>query len=71
MISDAQKRATAKYHAEKIVLVTLKLNKGTDSDILEFLEKQKNKRGYIKNAIREKMAREAASERQEESPDMG
>lgn len=36
---------------------TVKLNHNTDGDILEHLDKQENKQGYVKQLIREDMKR--------------
>ena len=52
--SDYDRRATK--------AVFLKLNRGTDADILEALEAEANKQGYIKRLIREDLARRAAQE---------
>lgn len=52
--SDYDKRATK--------AVYLKLNRGTDADILEALEAEPNKQGYVKRLIREDLARRAARE---------
>lgn len=56
MVSEAQKRATAKYHKEKMVakVVRFSLN---EEDLLAHLEKQPNQAGYIKHLIREDMER--------------
>lgn len=52
MRSEALKRAQAKYDAAKVVQIKMKLNKDTDADILERLEQEENKQGYIKRLIR-------------------
>lgn len=52
MSSDAQKRATRKYDEAKTVQFKMKLNKGTDADILKKLDEVDNKQGYIKGLIR-------------------
>ena len=52
MASEAQKRATAKYDAANTVQIKIKLNTGTDTDIISALENEKNKQGYIKELIR-------------------
>ena len=52
--SDAQLRAQTKYDAENTVQIHLKLNRGTDADILAWLE-GKLKQTVIKEAIREMM----------------
>lgn len=41
------------WQREHIKRVVVKLNKTTDKDILDILEKQKSVQGYIKEAIRE------------------
>ena len=51
-MTEAQKRANARYEARAITQVKLKLNKKTDADILEALEHSGNKQGYIKALIR-------------------
>lgn len=52
MVTDAQKKAAAKYEAEKTKQIKLKLNKRTDADILDKLEAEDNVQGYIKRLIR-------------------
>ena len=54
--TEAQKRASAKYDKANTTGVYLKLNKETDSDILEHLGKVGNKQGYIKELIRSDIA---------------
>lgn len=54
MTSDAQKRAVLKYDSEHTRQYHLKLNTGTDADIIEFLS-GKNVQGYIKQLIRDDM----------------
>lgn len=50
--SKAQLRAQAKYDKDNTVQVKIKLNKKTDSDILDILNSVSNKQGYIKELIR-------------------
>ena len=52
MTTQAQKRATAKYDKTHTSQIVLKLNKGTDKDILDRLSEVPNKQGYIKDLIR-------------------
>lgn len=52
MAKESQKRATRKYDAENTVQFKMKLNKGTDADILKKLSEVPNKQGYIKALIR-------------------
>lgn len=56
MITEAQKKASAKYDAEHTFRIYIKLNKSTDADIMERLEREPNKQGYIKELIRNDIA---------------
>lgn len=51
----AQKRAVIKYEKKNIVQLSLKLNKNTDMDIIEYLETVESKSGFIKECIRKCM----------------
>ena len=51
--SKAQLRAQAKYDKANTVQITLKLNKKTDGDLIDYLSKCKNKQGLIKQLIRD------------------
>lgn len=53
--TDAQIRAAAKYDKTNTRLIQLKLNKKTDSDILDFLDTLDNRQGFIKELIRKHM----------------
>lgn len=55
MASAAQKRASAKYDAENTTRLYIKLNKSTDADILQRLEQETNKQGWIKELIRKEI----------------
>lgn len=57
MATEAQRRATAKYDAAATKKMTFKFNLTTDADILEWLNSQDNKQGYIKALIRADMAK--------------
>lgn len=50
--SDAQRRANAKYDKANTRLITLKLNKKTDKDVLGRLDEVPNRQGYIKELVR-------------------
>ena len=50
--SKAQLRAQAKYDKENTVQIKLKLNKTTDKDIIDLLNNQDNKQGFIKILLR-------------------
>lgn len=61
MRSDAQKSAESKYRKEKVRQHTLKFYPA-DADLYEFLQKQPNKNGYLKQLIRRDMEATAGSE---------
>lgn len=48
-----QSEAKIRWDRENTVVVTMKLNKKTDADIIEKLDSVDNKQGYIKRLIRE------------------
>lgn len=56
MVSNAQKRARAKYNNEKMVQKVVRFSPN-ESDLLAFLESHDNQAGYIKQLIREDMAK--------------
>lgn len=58
MATEAQIKAQKKYDAENTRQVHLKLNRGTDGDVLEKLDNVPSKQGYIKRLIREDLAKE-------------
>ena len=49
--------AQAKYDSTHCKYYTLKMNLATDADIIAVLEQQESKQGYIKQLIREDIAR--------------
>jgi len=51
-MSKAQIKAVNKFNKEKTKCIQIRLNKNTDADILEQLEKVPSKMGYIKQLIR-------------------
>ena len=57
MDTEAQKRAKAKYKAEKVKKMLLEFYPA-DAELVEHLEKQDKKQTYIKNLIREDMKKE-------------
>lgn len=56
--SDAQKRADKKYFQNTVVQYAVRFTKSQDQDIIDHLNKQENKLGYIKRLIREDIAKE-------------
>lgn len=57
MISEAQKKASSKWDAANTIQVKLKLNKVNDADVLQRLNEVESKQGYIKQLIRDDIAR--------------
>lgn len=53
MSTEAQKKASAKYDAKNTIQVKLKLNRKTDADIIEMLDRSGNKQKFIKDLIRD------------------
>lgn len=59
MSTEAQKRASAKYAKSSTIMTAIKLNKKTDADIIEKLEQEPNKQGYIKDLIRKDLTQKS------------
>lgn len=51
------------YEKENIRQIRLKINRKTEPELLEWIEKQGNIQGYIKQLIREDMDREKEKDR--------
>lgn len=49
----AQPPSKTRWDKENTVVITMKLNRNTDADIIEKLDSVDNKQGYIKQLIRE------------------
>lgn len=58
MARESLKKAVAKYDSLNTKQIKLKLNLKTDRDVIEQLEKQGNKQGYIKQLIRADISKE-------------
>lgn len=58
MASESQRKASAKYDKDHVVTITVKLNRKTDADIIEWLSGKENRQGIIKWLIRNQIARE-------------
>ena len=56
-LSEARKRANAKYQANNTVQFSLKMNKRTDADIIEKFNHEKQSgdglQGYVKKLVRD------------------
>lgn len=50
-LTDAQKRAKAKYSREKVTKITIEFYP-SDADLLQKVQEQESKQGYIKELIR-------------------
>ena len=51
MSTEAQKRASNKYNKHNTVQYCIRLNKKTDAEVIEVLDRCTNKAGYIKRLI--------------------
>ena len=61
MISDAKKRADAKYKKANLIQKKIDLNKNTDQDIIQWLE-DKTYSTYVKQLIRDDIAKREAQQ---------
>ncbi len=61
MISDAKKRADAKYKKANLIQKKIDLNKNTDQDIIQWLE-DKTFSTYVKQLIRDDIAKREAQQ---------
>lgn len=55
-------RPQDRYNKTKTTTVLIRLNKSTDADIIELLERTENKTGYIKSLIRADIERGTKNE---------
>ena len=55
MTSEAKAAAKARYDAKTAKYISLKLNRNTDKEMIEYLEKKQNVQGYLKELIRHDM----------------
>lgn len=55
--TESQIRASIRYNKENTVQISLKLNRSTDADLIDSLNRIANKQGYIKELIRKDIAR--------------
>ena len=55
MVSEAQKRNAARYQAANTKMITIRVNKKLEPELLEWLESKKNRSGYILDLIRDDM----------------
>ena len=55
--TESQIRASIRYNKENTVQISLKLNRSTDADLIDSLNRVTNKQGYIKELIRRDIAK--------------
>lgn len=55
--TESQIRASIRYNKENTVQISLKLNRSTDADLIDSLNRVTNKQGYIKDLIRRDIAK--------------
>ena len=55
--TESQIRASVKYNKENTVQISLKLNRSTDADLIDSLNRIANKQAYIKELIRRDIAK--------------
>ena len=53
MRSEAQKKADRKYEKNNVRRLTIKLNRNTDDDLIDYLEGIDNVQGFVKELIRQ------------------
>lgn len=59
MTSEAAKAAKTRYDAKTARYVSLKLNRNTDRDLIQHLERQESIQTYIKRLVQEDMKKTA------------
>ena len=59
--TNAQLKAIKKYKAENAKKINFELSRKTETDLIEWLDSQPNKQGYLKELIRADMARKQGS----------
>lgn len=62
MVSDSQKRSARKYQKNNTKLVSVRVNKKLEPEVLEWLESKPSMGGYILELIREDMERHIENE---------
>lgn len=62
MVSESQKRSARKYQKNNTKLVSVRVNKKLEPEILQWLESKPSMGGYILELIREDMEKHIESE---------
>ena len=55
MVTEAQKRAIAKYNKKTYKKYTFRLNIDTEQELIELLEAKVNKQGFIKELLKKEL----------------
>ena len=55
--TESQIKASIRYNKVNTVQISLKLNRSTDADLIDSLNRVTNKQGYIKELIRRDIAK--------------
>lgn len=55
MVSENQKRSTAKYQTKNTKVITIRVNKKLEPELLEWIESKSSKSKYILDLIRDDM----------------
>ena len=58
--------SSAKYEREKLLRVMVKFNRKNESELVERMEQQENKAGYLKRLVKEDIEREGNAQGEEE-----
>ena len=61
MVSEAQKRSALKYQKNNTKLISVRVNKKLEPELLEWLESKQSMGGYILELIREDMEKHIES----------
>ena len=57
--------SSAKYEREKLLRVMVKFNRKTEPELVERMESQENKAGYLKRLVKEDLEREGDAQENE------
>ena len=57
--------SSAKYEREKLLRVMVKFHREREADLVERMEQQENKAGYLKRLVKEDIEREGNAQDQE------
>lgn len=60
--SETKKKYDLKYQKQNIRQIKLNINKRTEPDLIEWIDKQDNVQGYLKQLIRNDMIRKGAKQ---------